>query len=366
MASLHFSKVRSWSCTIITVALVSSAAALLLNHGSTQAARARTPDDIHEAMYVSIGGIPQWLTIKGADRRNPVVLFLHGGPGDAESPFADAMYRGWDRYFTLVQWDQRGAGRTYIKSGPSVGPTMTIQRMVEDGIDVAKFLRKRLHKHKIILLGGSWGSILGIYMAHARPDLFYAYLGDAQIVNWQQDAAASYARVLELAKKAGNRQAVSDLTAIGAPPWHSLLNDWKPFRRWLRFYQAKVATAPPAHETISPAYDSPAEVAQYAAADDFNWLHFVGITMSGPLTKVNLPAIGTTFAIPIFIVQGQDDLIASPQLAHEYFNNISAPLKQFYLVAGTGHEYSKSELKLILKVLVKRVRPLVLARSKNT
>lgn len=127
---------------------------------------------IHEEMYVPIGGIPQWLTIKGEDRSNPVVLFLHGGPGDAWSPFADSMFAGWDKNFTLVQWDQRGAGRTYSKNGPSIAPTMTVDRMVGDGIEVAEFLTRHLHKKKIILVGGSWGSILGIYMIHARPKLF--------------------------------------------------------------------------------------------------------------------------------------------------------------------------------------------------
>ncbi len=123
-------------------------------------------------MFAPIGGIPQWITIKGDDRANPVILFLHGGPGNAMSPFADAMFAGWEKDFTLVQWDQRGAGRTYTKNGPSVEPTMTLERMTDDGIEVAEFLKKHLGKDRIVLEGGSWGSVLGIRMAHARPDLF--------------------------------------------------------------------------------------------------------------------------------------------------------------------------------------------------
>jgi predicted alpha/beta-fold hydrolase len=93
----------------------------------------RVPEPVKEEMFIPIGGIEQWITIKGDDRNNPVVLFLHGGPGDAWSPFADAMFAGWEKDFTLVQWDQRGAGRTYGKTGPSIEPTMTIERMVQDG-----------------------------------------------------------------------------------------------------------------------------------------------------------------------------------------------------------------------------------------
>ncbi|MFZ0800134.1 MAG: alpha/beta hydrolase [Terriglobales bacterium] len=312
-------------------------------------------------MFVRIGGIDQWITIKGDDRNNPVLLFLHGGPGDALSPFADAMYAGWEKDFTLVQWDQRGAGRTYGKSGASIEPTMTVERMADDGIEVAQFLAKHLNKKKIVIYGGSWGSILGISMAHARPDLFYAYVGDAQMVNWRKNLSASYARVLELARAAGDRQAIAALTEIGPPPWDSL-KKWPVFRKCERAYQAKLATAPPVPETLSPEYASPEERAQYEAADDFSFLHFWGMKMSGPLQDVDLPALGTDFGIPIFILQGQEDLTALPELAKAYFDSIKAPRKQFYLVPGTGHEPSATELDMTRKVLVEQVRPLALDR----
>jgi pimeloyl-ACP methyl ester carboxylesterase len=271
------------------------------------------------------------------------------------------MFRGWGKDFTLVQWDQRGAGRTYGKSGPSIAPTMTVERMAQDGIEGAEFLTKHLDKKKIIIVGGSWGSILGIHMAHARPDLFYAYVGLAQMVNWGKNLSASYARVLEMARASGDQQAITGLTTVGPPPWHSL-SKWPVFLKWERAYQAKLVTAPPASFTISPAYASADERAQYAAADDFNFEHFWGLTMSGPLTKVDLPALGTDLAIPIFIIQGQEDLTALPELAKAYFDSIRAPRKQFYFVPGTGHEPSATQLDLTLKVLVEQVRPLTLDR----
>lgn len=319
----------------------------------------RTPGQIKEEMFVRIGRIDQWITIKGNDHNNPVVLFLHGGPGDALSPFADALFGGWEKDFTLVQWDQRGAGRTYGKSGPSIEPTMTVERMAQDGIEVAEFLTKHLNKKRIIIYGGSWGSILGIYMAHSRPDLFYAYVGDAQLVNMRKNDLASYTRVFELARASRDQQAIDALTAIGPPPWDPLFKSWPIFRKWKRAYQANRATAPPALETLSPEYASPEEQAQYAAADDFCFEHFWGSKMSGPLEQVDLPALGTDFAIPIFILQGQEDLTALPELAKAYFDSIKAPRKQFYLVPGTGHEPSATELDMTLKVLLERVRPLI-------
>jgi pimeloyl-ACP methyl ester carboxylesterase len=330
---------------------------VIAQNSARQASSAPAAAQVKEEMFVRIGGIDQWITIKGDNRKNPVVLFLHGGPGDAMSPFADAMYAGWEKRLTLVQWDQRGAGRTYGKSGPSIEPTMTIERMVDDGIEVAQYLAKHLNKKKIIIYGGSWGSILGIYMAHARPDLFYAYVGNGQMVNTRKNEFASYIRVLELARASGDQQAITALTTIGPPPWQNLYKGWPVYRKLKFAYQAKRVTAPPANETLSPAYASPEEQAQYAAADDFSFEHFWGLKMSGPWELVDLPALGTDFSIPIFILQGQEDLTALPELAKVYFDSIKAPQKQFFLVPGTGHEPSATELDMTLKLLVDQVRP---------
>ena len=215
---------------------------------------------IHEELFVQAGGIEQWITIRGKDRSNPVMLVLHGGPGDAWSPFADAMFTGWDKEFTLVQWDQRGAGRTFGKSGPSIEATMTVERMAQDGVEIAEYVTRHLGKKKVILLGGSWGSILGVHMIHQRPDLFHAYVGMAQMVNWRRNVQASYARVLEMARSAGDQTSVSALTAIGPPPWDTL-KKWPAFRKVLRGYQAKVVTAQPVPLKPGPGYDTPQEEA---------------------------------------------------------------------------------------------------------
>ena len=341
---------------VLTVGL--TAAAIAPNIAEAESA----PRPVHQEMFVRIGGIDQWITIKGNDQENPVVLFLHGGPGDALSPYADAFFQGWEKDFTLVQWDQRGAGRTYSKNGTSIESTLTIERMVQDGIEVANFLTKQLNKNKIILVGESWGSIVGIYMAHERPDLIYAYVGVAQMVNWQEDLFAGYSHVLDMARVADNQEAITALTALGTPPWHSV-SKWPVYRKWERMFQAKLVTAPPAPMSISPQYGSPQERSQYEEADDFSFLHFWGRDLSGPLTQVDLPSLATDFRIPIFMIQGEEDMTASPVLAKCYFDAIKAPKKKFVVVSGTGHEPSATELEAIFKVLTEQVRPLAVNRS---
>lgn len=314
------------------------------------AQEAAMPQPINEQKFVSIGGIEQWITIRGDDRSNPVVLFLHGGPGNALSPYANALFAGWEKQFTLVQWDQRGAGRTYTKNGEGIEPTMTMERMVEDGIEVAAYLAKHLDHKKIILVGTSWGSYLGIPMAQARPDLFATYIGVGQLVGWRKNEAASYARVLELARGANDQEAVAALTAIGPPPWDNL-RKWPIFRKWKLHFQTIKTSAPPAPDIIDPAYGSAEERAQYEAADDFSFLHFLGMTMKGPLTVVDLTS-RTEFAIPVFFIQGEEDLTAMLATAKVYFDSIVAPHKQFYMIAGAGHAPSVPALARLRKVLI--------------
>jgi pimeloyl-ACP methyl ester carboxylesterase len=308
---------------------------------------------VDEGMYVPIGGIDQWVTIKGQDASNPVVLVLHGGPGASFSPYDDTLFGAWRRYFTVVQWDQRGAGRTYTKNAPPIESTMTIDRMVEDGIEVSEFLENHLRKQKIAVFGGSWGSLLGIYMVKRRPDLFCAYVGTAQMV--RSDFGATYKRVLVMAEAARDEAAIKDLTTIGPPPWNSF-KTFMVFIRWVGAYEAKHAT--PLYMIASPEYASPQEREAWGASMTFSVQHFFGKDLSGPLMKFDLGALGTDFKVPVFIVQGEDDLRAPPDIAREYFDSIRAPRKQFFDVPSTGHEPSAASIAVVWKVLLERARPL--------
>jgi alpha/beta hydrolase fold len=130
------------------------------------------PNPVDESAYVRIGDIDQWVTIRGQDRNNPVLLILHGGPGDVTSPWGYVYFHDWEKYFTVVQWDQRGAGKTLEKSGESIASTMSIDRMMQDGLEVSAYLRQHLSQDRIVLVGHSWGSLLG--MPSSEPARFRA------------------------------------------------------------------------------------------------------------------------------------------------------------------------------------------------
>jgi pimeloyl-ACP methyl ester carboxylesterase len=193
-------------------------------------------------------------------------------------------------------------------------------------------------------------------MAHTRPDLFYAYVGQAQIVNWWSDVTASYARVMQLARDAHDQQAIDDLTSLGPPPWNKL-SQWPLFRKYEQLYQKKIASSPP-KLTVNAAYASAQERAQWHEADDNGWVHFIGLDFAGPLTKIDLPSLGTNFSVPIFMIQGDEDLTAVPEISKAYFDSVSAPRKRFFTVPDTGHEPSIALWALTRKVLLEDVRPL--------
>ena len=195
-----------------------------------------TPNGIDEANYVKIGGLEQWITIRGEDRKNPVLLLLHGGPGDATNPWGYAGFRNWLKYFTVVQWDQRGAGRTFGRNGPAAASTITLERMVQDGVELAELLSKRLQKDKIVLVGHSWGSILGAFMAKARPELFYAFVGTGQGADPTRSYAVAHAALVERAAREGNSQALQQLNEVGPPPY----KDGKGYavqRKWSNLFE---------------------------------------------------------------------------------------------------------------------------------
>ncbi|MBK8321503.1 MAG: alpha/beta fold hydrolase [Betaproteobacteria bacterium] len=292
---------------------------------------------VREEGFVPLGGVEQWVTVKGADCANPVILFLHGGPGNPLSPYADALYGAWEKDYTLVQWDQRGAGRTFGRSPPGES-ALTVERMAADGVELARYVTRRLGAKKVVLLGGSWGSILGVHMAKARPDLFHAYVGVSQVVSYRENPATSYAKVSALAKAAGDEKTVSTLAGIGPPPWENPRH-FGILRRATRAYEAKSsAPAPKAWWAPAPGYDTRERLAEAEEGEDYSYLQFVGRKGDGLYSKVDLAKQVPAFAIPVFLVHGAEDLVATPEVAKRYFDGITAPRKEFVLVPQAGHD----------------------------
>ncbi|MDG2089950.1 MAG: alpha/beta hydrolase [Gammaproteobacteria bacterium] len=178
-----------------------------------------TPEGINVIETTNIGGIEQFIQIRGEDLDNPIILSIHGGPGSTNLPMAYEFQKPWEEHFTVVQWEQRGAGLTHGLHGEDIADTITFDRIVLDGIELAQYLLERFDKNKVILLGHSWGSMIGTYMVDLSPELFYAYVGVGQMVNTLETNLVSYEYVLEQSQVAGDSKGTEQLLEIGPPPW---------------------------------------------------------------------------------------------------------------------------------------------------
>ena len=316
-----------------------------------------SPNGIDEAKYVQIGGIEQWITIRGEDRKNPVLLLLHGGPGDATNPWGYAGFRSWLKYFTVVQWDQRGAGRTLGKNGSSLAPTITIDRMAQDGIELSELLRKTLQKDKIALVGHSWGSTLGVFMVKARPELFYAFVGTGQVADQIRNYSVAYEALLKKAERVGEERAIRELKEIGPPPYANG-RGYAVQRKWSNLFEG-------ADVFLSSMFGLALAAPGYSARDINDWIE--GQDLSGqrliPQTsKLEARTLGGDFALPVFVIQGAEDFTTPTSLARSFLDSLRAPRKAFVAVEGGGHFAVFMKSDVFLQELVARVLPLTRIR----
>lgn len=313
-----------------------------------------SPNGMDEGKYVEIGGVPQWITIRGEDRDNPVLLFLHGGPGDATNPWGYAGFRSWLKDFTVVQWDQRGAGRTLGRNGKTLASTITIERMTQDGIELTEYLRESLGQDRIVLVGHSWGSILGVFMAKARPDLFYAFVGTGQVADPAQGYSVAYRELLRKAEAQGDERAIEELREVGPPPYA----DGRGYgvqRKWSNLFEGADRFL---SSTLALAITAPG----YTLRDVLDWFEGQGVSAERLVPEssaLEASVLGGEFALPVFVIQGAEDFTTPTSLAEAFVDSIHAPQKAFTPIQGGGHfaVFMKSEA--FLEELVTRVLPLV-------
>lgn len=325
-----------------------------------QALAIRTPNGIDEAGFVRLGGVEQWVTIRGADGANPVILVVGGvgadGPGTVLSPFVDA-FAPWERDFTVAQWDQRGAGKTFARAGRQVGPDFTVERLTRDGLDLTAHLRRRLGKQRIVLLGTGFGSTVAVRMALAEPQAYAAYVGAGQIVAPRRDREhAGYERLLARATAAGDQESLADLKTSG--PWA-----FRPprdpenvaaFVRVARRYHAAnpphqawdVLTAP--HWSLSDARAVQAGMAASEAALGRAWGE-----------SFDYATLGPEFQVPVFVIQGDDSTDAPLAQARAWLVGVRAPAKGLVAIPGAGNHGFQTHSEAFARALKATLDPFI-------
>lgn len=288
---------------------------------------------------VELGGIEQAVLIRGRSTSNPVLLYLAGGPGGTQIAWNQQFNQGLEDRFTVVQWEQRGAG----KSGGAVfadWARMTPQRYVADGLELVAYLRERFGPRPLYLVAQSWGTIPGIWMVSQKPEWFAAYVGVGQMVNPVETDTLGYDYVLEHARAEGRADLVADLESYGPPPYHGLL-DMTRYQRVIgamNEYQAREMAADPEarHPDLVGMTDSP----EYGIADTVASFLGGAITFArvyDQLDEVDLDSQVTALAVPVWFVEGRHDLNSFPVLAERYIEVLQAPRKELVWFAHAGH-----------------------------
>jgi pimeloyl-ACP methyl ester carboxylesterase len=286
------------------------------------------PRPITEAGFVPIGGIDQWVAIRGQDRSRPAILFLHGGPCEAESPFL-SMFAPWEKHYVVAQWDQRGSGRTFGKNGTST-PSMTHEQLAQDAIEVTEYVLSRLKVRKLILVGHSMGAFLGLDVIRLRPELFRAFVGAGQPVSGREIFEAKRSTAVARAEAAGDAQAVAQLKGLGP----DALTDDSKFGIVFRWQPPPTGSDKEYFAAHDALLGTPNKPASATAAD---WLSARSFCVS-KLARFDFDVreAGYDLPVPFFVIQGRDDTICPPDAARAFVDQVRAPEKGYTAIEG-GH-----------------------------
>jgi pimeloyl-ACP methyl ester carboxylesterase len=319
-----------------------------------------TPNGIVEQRFIKLGGIEQWTQLRGEDRDNPVLLVLHGGPGWPNAVFTLPL-RPWERYFTVVQWDHRGAGKTLGRNGKAGSGEMTFDCRVADAIEVIEFLRRHLGTDKVVVLAESMGTLTGLPLVKRRPDLVHALVVTDLYVDMAANEARKYQLTLERLRDASNRKGVAALEAIGADPARWDLQAWNTNMAWA--FRTNVPTPNLDRKLLFPLALSSPIYSLRDLSSLFTGFQWSTAQMFEELMAYDAWRLGTRFEVPFFLVQGERDVVTLTTLAEEYFEEVEAPTKELALIKDAGHFAAFTQPERFLTELVTRVRPLAVAPS---
>jgi pimeloyl-ACP methyl ester carboxylesterase len=350
------------ACLVVVVPSSALLYRRYLQHRVAERRAIRSPNGINSLEAVRIGGIDQWIEVRGQNVNNPLLLFIHGGPGVAFIPLAGSFQDPWEQYFTVVQWDQRGAGKTYESNDKELQRrTMNVPQMEQDTLEIVNYLRGRFKRDKIFVVGHSWGSVLGLWLAHEHPELIYAYVGTGQIINTGQNEVVAYQDALREARDRHNDQAVKDLESIAPYPSPGIdMRKNTIARNWEALLLGPPA-GPGAFTNVKRLLSDLVSAPEYSLADDFGFIRGQSFSLKVFLPQVesiDLNQLGTDFRVPIFFFEGRRDPFCRPDLIWDYSQRIKAPQKEVVWLDNAGHFPFFEEPRKFEDELVQRVLPL--------
>jgi pimeloyl-ACP methyl ester carboxylesterase len=309
------------------------------------------PGSISEKIFVNINGVQQGMIIKSKDLSNPVLLYLHGGMPDY---FLTQKYpTGLEDYFTVVWWEQRGSGLSYSPGVPI--EAITSEQLISDTLEVTNYLHNRFGKEKIYLMGHSGGTFIGIQAAAQAPELYYAYIGVAQMSNQRESERFAYEYMLKEFKENGNEEMVRKLEAAPVTKADDIPDSYLALRDGA-MHSLGIGTTHEMKSVISGIFLPSLTFREYTLLEKINLWR--GKSQSGvspmwdEMTGTDLATQVTELEIPVYILAGRYDFTVNYDLQENYFMKINAPKKGFYTFENSAHSPLFEEPESFIEIMV--------------
>lgn len=316
-------------------------------------------EEICSYEYILINGIKQYIQIRGEKRDNPVLLFIHGGPGGALSGLSHVMQVEWEKHFTVVNFDQRNAGKTYVANKDKafeIGKSGSVEDYLKDIDEIVEYLHSKLAFEKLYIMGFSWGSVIGAEYAKKYPGKVKAYIGVGQLISYENGFKYICKKIEEAAKEKGNKKD-ADIAQklINDYPSESIMTkdrmkNIRTFATYANRYLVKHAKAFPLKAIISSPFMN---LEQKIAMFNSNIRLFDGTyqTMFSYEFKDNLK-----FDIPVCFITGEEDVNCPGELVAEIMDSIDAPEKEYHIIPGASHMCFYDNAKEFEKIIFSYVR----------
>ena len=349
-------------CSVLAISLAALGLLLAWSPGRPQPfldeSGAPLAGSLSEKIRVEINGVAQGMFIKSKDVHNPVLLFVHGGPGMPEYWLTQRYPTGLEDHFTVVWWEQRGAGLSY---SPDIPPeTMTVAQFVADTLSVTRYLLDRFGQEKLYLMGHSWGSYIGIQAAAQAPELYHAYIGVGQVSYQLQSEQLAYEYALDYYRQNGNRRMVRRLEA--APPTMTVpLPAAYEALRDAYMHGAGIGTTREMQSVITGIFLPSWQFREYTLTEKLNlWRGKIAsrsreFGLWDTVQATDLSQQVTDLALPVYFFHGQYDYTCAYPLARAYFEKLDAPLKGFYTFENSAHTPIFEEPETALAILLQDV-----------
>jgi len=287
------------------------------------------------------------MIIRGADSGRPVLLFLHGGPGSPEYALAESSSLRLEDDFTVCWWEQRGSGMSWSRD---IEPgTITLDRMLEDAIEVTNYLRERFGAEKIYLMGHSWGSLLGVLLVDRHPEWYEAYIGIGQVTNQLESEKLAWAHMLETARAQGDRKMAEKLSAFQITGADSLTAQYFSLRNANMLTQDYGMF----HEPVSmlTLTMQVLRAREYTLADKYGYVRGMLLDTGLPILESNLFECVSKLDVPVYIIHGKFDMQVSYQLSKAWFDVLEAPEKHFYSFENSAHSPFVEEPEKFMQII---------------